>query len=1145
MKKVLLFVSLLFCLYVQGQDGFLPNDEPKKTAALSKFVEQSLPETSPSCETPTLPGTAEVSPATICSGATVTFTLSGNRGKIVRWEHQTAPGDPWTDYGYQDRASWSLVLSNTPGPGNYTPSYRALVQKEGCDPAYSNAVTVTVKPAAFGGYVSLDKTAICSGDPLRVTLSSSKGNQIQWWYKIATGEDQIPGAAGTDFTQTWTVNPPAVPAGPITIRALVWYGQFGECPADWSGEATFTLDKPPYGGTATVAKTTICSGDENTFTLSENEGAIVNWQQQETDGSWTDIPNSANTVFITHLFFLNPTNVPNTTNYRAKVKNGNCPPGFSKAVTVTLYPRPNASTNFHYEKTVYCANEGTATAIFGEGGTLGGIYSCDNCDDPDDLKIDPHTGNINLTLSKGRTLPYRVLYTIPATPGCPAFITATAISIINATIKYPNSPYCSNLGTINVDFTGTAGGTFTCDNCSTPGDLKLDPNTGAVGLGDSKPGSYIVKYKLSSCPDLNIVTGIVIKQAPTFNLQTVKSEYCNGDEGFPINFNVSPSGTPFTWSNSSSNVGFGQQGTTDIDNFTATNNTTVLKDAGLQATATLNGCTGTSGVKKIYVTSTPHVESASPTSFCNEEVSGGIHFTSDVNNTTYTWTMPGGPGIGTVSENGSTSVQFVHSTPHNDTKAPVTRMLTVHPYVSQTGYITCPGPARDFTITVNPTPHVLRIPSINPAYCYGEMIADIPLHSDVSGATFKWESYGDEFLSSGEGPVIPGRMANFDMGNRAFLLVGLDVKATANGCTGPGTAPVFYDIKINAKPKVKPIANVNYAGGAAGGPIHFEHFLDLMQGGTVVFNWSVDKNVIGIGPSNANYQILTSGAGDIPAFWAINNTDQPITATVTVTASTLSPLCTGPAETFKITVNPALKVSVLDAEALPGGVDPNTVYIGYAPASAITLVSQVSGNSTAVKYQWSTGASTPGIRVSPVVNTTYSVTVTDTKGNTSTASKTIKVVDISCGNNKVTVCEIKKNKQQTKCKNVNTVAKDLADGSYLGECKASASFVENASTVAGSTANAKGLEWTAEPATPGLRLVAVPNPSSGYFRLNIVSGSEDKISLRISDATGRLVEQRTVGVKGTLQLGDTWHPGLYYAEAVQGKERVTVKLIKQ
>jgi hypothetical protein len=44
---------------------------------------------------------------------------------------------------------------------------------------------------------------------------------------------------------------------------------------------------------------------------------------------------------------------------------------------------------------------------------------------------------------------------------------------------------------------------------------------------------------------------------------------------------------------------------------------------------------------------------------------------------------------------------------------------------------------------------------------------------------------------------------------------------------------------------------------------------------------------------------------------------------------------------------------------------------------------------------------------------------------------------------------------------------------------------------------------------------------------------------------GRVVERKTdVSPNSTLKIGNQYHPGIYFAEFIQGKEKVILRLIK-
>ena len=74
----------------------------------------------------------------------------------------------------------------------------------------------------------------------------------------------------------------------------------------------------------------------------------------------------------------------------------------------------------------------------------------------------------------------------------------------------------------------------------------------------------------------------------------------------------------------------------------------------------------------------------------------------------------------------------------------------------------------------------------------------------------------------------------------------------------------------------------------------------------------------------------------------------------------------------------------------------------------------------------------------------------------------------------------------------------------------------------------------------------LPNPTSYYFTLGLKSASNEKVKLTVVDVSGRAVEQRSdVPANSNLQIGNSYHPGIYFAQLIQGKETIILKLIKE
>src|SRR6185503_12945465 len=174
-----------------------------------------------------------------------------------------------------------------------------------------------------------------------------------------------------------------------------------------------------------------------------------------------------------------------------------------------------------------------------------------------------------------------------------------------------------------------------------------------------------------------------------------------------------------------------------------------------------------------------------------------------------------------------------------------------------------------------------------------------------------------------------------------------------------------------------------------------------------------------------------------------------------------------------VIVNPNLTVTVPDAFALSSGTLPNTVYIGYSPASSITMTASASGGTPGYSYNWSSGSASASATVSPTVNTTYTVTVTDQQGCQATTTKQIKVMDVRGGKklDKVNICH---NGSMNLVVSQAEATIHLSHGDMLGVCGATSRAITKSSLEKEATANK-------------LAIVAMPNPSAKSFLLNITS----------------------------------------------------------
>ena len=257
----------------------------------------------------------------------------------------------------------------------------------------------------------------------------------------------------------------------------------------------------------------------------------------------------------------------------------------------------------------------------------------------------------------------------------------------------------------------------------------------------------------------------------------------------------------------------------------------------------------------------------------------------------------------------------------------------------------------------------------------------------------------------------------------------------------------------------------------------------------------------------------------------------PGVSTITWTATDGSGNTATCQTTVTINANPA--VVIPDAYALSSGTLANTVYIGYSPASSITLNASASGGAPGYTYSWSNGPTSSSVTVNPIVNTTYTVTITDQNSCQASASKQIVVKDIRGGKklDKVTVCHNQSGVPNTLVINTSETAIHLSHGDMLGECGAASATTKSS--------------FEREPiATNKLAIVAMPNPSMKGFMLNVTGDASSQLMLRIMDISGRIIEVKNVTSNQSIRIGDNYRAGMYFAEIIQGDERKIVKLVK-
>jgi hypothetical protein len=310
----------------------------------------------------------------------------------------------------------------------------------------------------------------------------------------------------------------------------------------------------------------------------------------------------------------------------------------------------------------------------------------------------------------------------------------------------------------------------------------------------------------------------------------------------------------------------------------------------------------------------------------------------------------------------------------------------------------------------------------------------------------------------------------------------------AKGCTAVTTGTIAAPIAVSCSIAVSP--NPTITGGSANtiyigqGPQSVTLTV-TGAGGTAPYTYSWSN---GLGTGNSKVVSPTT-----TTTYTVTTTDSKgCTSTCSVTINVVPP-------TNGCSTNPvSCRLSV--ATHCPTGTDVNTIYIGYGQRSKV-LKAIGSGGVAPYTYIWSGGSSYYGISnqrvVSPTQTTTYTVTIRDTRGCTSTCSITIKVVDVRCGsrNDKVLVCVNPNSScRQTLCVSKHQVASYLSCGAILGSCSNICTSCKGTSA-----------EEVIEMSDKAVSLNVFPNPATQFINVEWKAGAEEIAVFKVIDLNGKIL----------------------------------------
>ncbi|MFT3674722.1 MAG: T9SS type A sorting domain-containing protein [Chitinophagaceae bacterium] len=222
--------------------------------------------------------------------------------------------------------------------------------------------------------------------------------------------------------------------------------------------------------------------------------------------------------------------------------------------------------------------------------------------------------------------------------------------------------------------------------------------------------------------------------------------------------------------------------------------------------------------------------------------------------------------------------------------------------------------SKTVTISTKPLPTVQAVSS--QTLCNQSSVTAVNFSGTVTGTVYNWTNSapGIGLAASGNGNIAAFAASN---NGTAPVVATIQVTPVADGCTGSSKT---FTITVNPTPAVDAVDNQVVCNKATQPAVSFHSSVS-----GVTYQWTNDQTVIGL---------AASGNGNLPSFTAINNTDEPIVATIRVTPAANG--CPGPVRIFTITVNPTPGVDEIDPVVVCNNGTVNAVEPGGSPVTGTT-----------------------------------------------------------------------------------------------------------------------------------------------------------------------------------------------------------------
>jgi hypothetical protein len=861
-----------------------------------------------------------------------------------------------------------LIGSSITGSGNITPftatnnTSNSISSDFTITPSYTNnnvtcygadsIVRITVLPLPVVN--SISNQTVCNGDlTSQITFSSNINTNVSFSWTNNNNTIGLASSGNGNISPFTAVNNTSLPVSSNISVSGTYSSNNITC---LGNPLLFSISVNPTPIIDVVPDYTFCNNENSLidFTSTGMNGVTYNWVN---DNSSTGIPTSGSGDI--NFIASNTSNTSISSNLTVTpvyLNNGVTCTGVPQIFVVTVNPVP--TLDYIANQTV-CENSTVTVNFTSALGIAGTEYNWINSNTSIGL-ASTGIGNISFNAANASNGPITSNITVTPTyinpiSGNQCTGTPQVFQIIvNPTpviTPINNSNVCTNSTVNAINFISDVSNTqFNWTNTNTSigigasGNGNIPSFVGTNNTNAPETGNFNVTGTYTSngltCAGVSQNFSITVDPIPTVDIvadQTVcQNQVVNVN--FTSSFGVVV--TDYQWTNSNTNIGLAASGTGNISFNSSTlpgsvQTSIVTVVPSFINTLTGHQCQGSSQNFQITINPIPTVNAVSSQTLCNGTNSSAVIFTSNVNNPSFSWTNTN-TSIG-IGANGVGSIpSFVAQ---NSTSNVISGNFQVNVSYTNNG-VTCSGNNQIFTISVNPSPTVNPIAS--QSVCNNDNTSQINFTGTVSGSTFSWVNSNSSIgLSANGNGNIPSFTALNITNSIATAQITVTPNSTINGVSCSGT-PQQFSITVNPTPTVNTISNATYCNGSSTNNVVFSGNIS-----GAVYNWT---------SSNAAIGLPTSGSGNILSFVATNNTNTPISSTITVipVVTNNGITCSGNPQTFTIVVNPTPTLNdPIDQVVCSGtsgsavvfsGSTPNTVFNWQNDYPSIGLNASGTGN---------------------------------------------------------------------------------------------------------------------------------------------------------------------------------------------------------